>query len=68
MLTKELLTRFITTARNRVNTNVLKATQQRYASTTTTTTLINNTIPLFDRALLHNCKYILVSNVSNVVY
>lgn len=67
MLTKELLTRFITTARNRVNTNVLKATQQRYASTTTTT-LINNTIPLFDRALLHNCKYIFVSNVSNVVY
>jgi hypothetical protein len=67
MLTKELFARFITTARNRVNTNVLKATQKRYASTTTTT-LINNTIPLFDRALLHNCKYIFVSNVSNGVY
>ncbi|CEP18655.1 hypothetical protein [Parasitella parasitica] len=53
MLTKELMARFLTTARSRVNGNVWK----RSASTTTLTTSINNTIPLFDRALLHNCKY-----------
>ncbi|KAL9551012.1 hypothetical protein MBANPS3_004467 [Mucor bainieri] len=59
MLAKELLGRLLTTTRSRVSTNVLKATQQRYASTTSATainTSINNTIPLFDRALLHNSK------------
>lgn len=59
MLAKELLGRLLTTARNRVHTNVLQATQQRFASTTSATAINTsiNTIPLFDRALLHNCKY-----------
>ncbi|KAI8647363.1 hypothetical protein BD408DRAFT_408437 [Parasitella parasitica] len=64
MLTKELVARFLTTARNRVNTNVWK----RYASTTTPTTSIINTIPLFDRALLHNSKNTMsVASVSDHV-
>ncbi|CAO0792338.1 unnamed protein product [Mucor circinelloides] len=58
MLAKELLGRLLTTARNRVHTNVLQATQQRFASTTSATAINTsiNTIPLFDRALLHNSK------------